>query len=263
MSPTISLLSWNVNGIRAVHKKGFLEWLEQEAPDVLCLQETKAAPDQLPKSLVRLPGYRTFWSAAQRKGYSGVAVYTKLQPEAVSTSLGIDRFDMEGRLIRLDFEDFTLFNVYFPNGKKDQERLEYKLAFYDAFLDTIEGLRKTNDRLIFCGDLNTAHNEIDLARPKQNQTVSGFLPIERRWIDKVTAKGHVDTFRHLHPDEVKYTWWDLKTRARERNIGWRLDYVFTTQEMLASVKGAFILTDALGSDHCPVGIKLERKMKRK
>lgn len=263
MSAVISLLSWNVNGIRAVYKKGFLKWLEQEAPDVLCVQETKAAPDQLPEELVSPPGYRTFWSAAKRKGYSGVAVFTKLEPAAVSTSLGTDRFDVEGRLIRLDFEDFILFNVYFPNGKKDRERLDYKLAFYDAFLDMIEEIRKTKGRLVFCGDLNTAHNEIDLARPKQNENVSGFLPIERRWIDEVTAKGHVDTFRHLHPDEIKYTWWDLKTRARERDIGWRLDYFFTTREMLPAVNAAFVLTEVLGSDHCPVGIKLETRMKKK
>lgn len=258
MSSTIRVLSWNVNGIRAVHKKGFLEWLRQEEPDVLCLQETKAASDQLPEELISPPGYRTFWSAAQKKGYSGVAVYTKLEPANVTTSLGIDRFDAEGRLIRVDFGDFILFNVYFPNGKRDQERLDFKLAFYDAFLDTIEKVRKTNDRLIFCGDLNTAHNEIDLARPKENETVSGFLPIERQWIDKVTASHHVDTFRHFHPEEVTYSWWDLKSRARERNVGWRLDYVFVTRELLASVRSAFILTDVMGSDHCPVGITLKR-----
>jgi len=260
MSPTVSVVSWNVNGIRAAHKKGFLEWLQREAPDVLCVQETKARPDQLPEDLINPPGYRTYWSAAEKKGYSGVAVFTKIEPAAVTTSLGVDRFDAEGRLIRLDFADFILFNVYFPNGKKDQERLEFKLAFYDTFFDMIEKLRKTDNRLMFCGDLNTAHNEIDLARPKENETVSGFLPIERRWIDKVTAHGHVDTFRHLHPQEVKYSWWDLKTRARERNIGWRLDYVFVTRELLPSVKSAFILADVFGSDHCPVGLKLEMKM---
>jgi len=260
MSPTVSVVSWNVNGIRAAHKKGFLEWLQREAPDVLCVQETKARPDQLPEDLINPPGYRTYWSAAEKKGYSGVAVFTKIEPTAVSTSLGVDRFDAEGRLIKIDFADFILFNVYFPNGKRDQERLDFKLAFYDTFFDMIEKLRKTNNRLMFCGDLNTAHNEIDLARPKENENVSGFLPIERRWIDKVTAHGHVDAFRHLHPREVKYSWWDLKTRARERNIGWRLDYVFVTRELLPAVKSAFILTDVMGSDHCPVGLKLEMKM---
>ncbi|MCA1959582.1 MAG: exodeoxyribonuclease III [Desulfomonile sp.] len=262
MSATVSVLSWNVNGIRAVYKKGFLEWLQQEAPDVLCIQETKARADQLPEDLINPPGYRTFWSAAEKKGYSGVAVFTKIKPTAVTTSLGIDRFDAEGRFIRIDFADFTLFNVYFPNGKRDRERLDFKLTFYDAFFDMIEKLRKTNNRLMFCGDLNTAHNEIDLARPKENETVSGFLPIERRWIDKVVAHGHVDTFRHFHPEKIQYTWWDLKTRARERNIGWRLDYVFVTRELLPSVKSAFILTEVLGSDHCPVGLKLEQKVNR-
>lgn len=259
MSRTMKILSWNVNGIRAAAKKGFLEWLDSAAPDILCIQETKAQTEQLPQAVVNPPGYRSYWLAAEKKGYSGVAVYTRDIPLAVETGMGNGRFDVEGRLIRLDFKDFTLFNVYFPNGKMNEERLKFKMEYYGAFLEMTEELRKKVPRLIFTGDVNTAHNEIDLARPKENSTVSGFLPMERRWIDQAVSLGYVDTFRHFHPHEVQYSWWDLKSRARERNVGWRIDYVFVTREMLNSVRSAFILGDVMGSDHCPVGIELEVK----
>ncbi|MBM4325624.1 MAG: exodeoxyribonuclease III [Deltaproteobacteria bacterium] len=257
MGKTIRLLSWNVNGIRAVYNKGFLDWLRAESPEILCLQETKAQPDQLPGPLVQPEGYRTYWRSANRKGYSGVAVFTREQPVNVETSMGEARFDEEGRFLKLEYKDFTLFNVYFPNGKKDQDRLDFKMEFYDAFLKYLERERKKQNRLIFCGDVNTAHNEIDLARPKENEKVSGFLRIERDWIEEVVSRGYVDTFRHAHGDEAQYSWWDLKSRARERNVGWRIDYVFVTKEMLLSVKSAFIMTDVMGSDHCPVGIEFE------
>lgn len=257
MSSAVRILSWNVNGIRAVHKKGFLEWLAAESPDVLCVQETKAAPDQLPVDLLEPRGYHGYWHSAERKGYSGVAVFSRIEPLAVSTGLGIEPFDVEGRLLRLDFEDFTLFNIYFPNGKSGAERLKFKLDFYDAFLDYVEALRKQQPRIAFAGDVNTAHNEIDLARPKENEKVSGFLPVERRWMDKLLERGFVDTFRSFHPDRVQYSWWDLKSRARERNVGWRIDYFFVTSEMLDSVRDAFILNEVMGSDHCPIGVELQ------
>ncbi len=257
MPRSIKILSWNVNGIRAIHKKGFLDWLLTESPDILCIQETKATQEQLPKELIAPDAYRSFWcSSSLKKGYSGVAVYTKIDPIHVQNGMGIDRFDAEGRLMRLDFEQFTLFNVYFPNGKMGSERLQFKMDFYAAFLDHLEALRSTQPHLIFVGDVNTAHNEIDLARPKENSNVSGFLPIERRWIDEAVAAGYVDTFRRLHPDAVEYSWWDLKSRARERNIGWRIDYVFVSSELLPSVKSAFIKQEVIGSDHCPIGIEL-------
>lgn len=259
MSKLIRIASWNVNGIRGALKRGFLDWLAATAPDILCVQETKAAPDQLPPELLEIPGYVTYWHSALRKGYSGVGVFTKEKPEAAKSGLGIERFDAEGRFLQLDFPDFTLMNIYFPNGKASSERLAFKMDFYDAFLDYVEDLRKRRNRIIFVGDVNTAHNEIDLARPKENSKVSGFLPVERAWIDKAISLGYVDTFRHLHPDGVEYSWWDLKSRARERNVGWRIDYVFVTREMLPSVKGAFILADVMGSDHCPVGIDLESR----
>jgi len=257
MRRAIKILSWNVNGIRAVYKKGFLEWLVAESPDILCIQETKATQEQLPRELIDPDRYHSFWcSASMKKGYSGVAVYTKIEPKAVEMGMGIDRFDAEGRLIRLEYGAFTLFNVYFPNGKMGSERLQFKMDFYAAFLDHVQTLRSQQPHLIFVGDVNTAHKEIDLSRPKENSTVSGFLPIERRWIDDAVAAGYVDTFRRLHPDAVEYSWWDLKSKARERNIGWRIDYVFVSSELFPSVKSAFIQKDVIGSDHCPVGIHL-------
>ncbi len=257
MPKVIRIVSWNVNGVRAAYKKGLIDWLTSTSPDVLCLQETKTDVEQLPKALIEPEGYHSYWHASQQKGRSGVAVFTKMKPLLVDLNLGKEKFDKEGRLVRLDFKDFILFNVYFPNGKASPERLKFKLEFYEFFLEYIEQLRKKCKNLIFLGDVNTAHQEIDIARPKENEKRSGFLPIEREWIDRAISRGYVDTFRHFHPDKIQYSWWDLKTRARERDVGWRIDYVFVTQEMVKSVKGAFILSDVMGSDHCPVGIKLE------
>jgi len=252
----IRILCWNVNGIRAVEKKGFLEWLQQESPDILCLQETKAQPDQISYELQQPPGYYAYWNFPQRKGYSGVATLTKEKPTRVQNGLGIKRFDVEGRVIIAEYPEFTLFNVYFPNGKQSDERLKYKIDFYDAFLDFIDPMKARGEKLIICGDVNTAHKEIDLARPKENEDVSGFLPMEREWMDKFVAHGFVDTFRYFNKEPNHYTWWSLRTRARERNIGWRLDYVFVSENLLSSVSEAGIRPDITGSDHCPVGIKL-------
>ncbi len=256
MAKLIKLLSWNVNGIRGAYRKGFLDWLASSSPDILCLQETKAGSNNIPQELVEPEGYHSYWHSAQKRGYSGVVTYTKEKPLNVETSMGERRFDDEGRFIRLDFDKFTLFNIYFPNGKASRERLRFKMEFYETFLQQIRSLRKECPNLIFVGDVNTAHKEIDLARPKANEKISGFLPEEREWIDKVVSLGYVDTFREFHTEAGLYSWWDLKTRARERNVGWRIDYVFVTREMLDSVKDAFILNDVMGSDHCPVGIDL-------
>jgi len=252
----IRILCWNVNGIRAVERKGFLEWLQQESPDILCLQETKAQPDQISYELQQPPGYNAYWNFPQRKGYSGVATLTKEKPIRVQNGLGIKRFDVEGRVIIAEYPEFTLFNVYFPNGKQSEERLKYKMDFYDAFLDFIDSMKARGEKLIICGDVNTAHKEIDLARPKENEDVSGFLPMEREWMDKFVAHGFIDTFRYFNKEPNHYTWWSLRTRARERNIGWRLDYVFVSENLLSSVSEAGIRPDITGSDHCPVGIKL-------
>jgi len=253
----LRLLSWNVNGIRAAARKGFLEWLAQDRPDVLCVQETKAAPEQVPGTLLEPEGYRSYWNPAERRGYSGVATYSRRVPDSVEYNFGRPEFDREGRLVKTEQHGFRLYNVYFPNGKQSKERLKYKLGFYDAFLEHLVHEAKLGRRLVICGDYNTAHKEIDLARPKPNERVSGFLPVERAWMDKLVEHGFVDTFRMFHPDEAgQYTWWDLMTRARERNVGWRIDYFFVSGNMRDSVADAFILPEVQGSDHCPVGIEL-------
>ncbi len=254
---TLRLLSWNVNGLRAVHKKGFIDWFAREKPDMLCLQETKASEEQLPFELRSVAGYTAYFDQAERKGYSGVALYTRVQPREVRRGLGIERFDTEGRTLALDFDSFVLFNVYFPNGGMSPERLQFKMDFYDAFLDCVEALRKKGRHIVICGDVNTAHNEIDLARPKENQKVTGFLPQERAWIDRLLAAGYIDTFRLFCGESGQYTWWDMKTRARERNVGWRLDYFFVSESLRSSVQSAAIMPGVQGSDHCPVELILE------
>lgn len=252
----MEILSWNVNGIRAAEKKGFLDWLRQMSPDILCLQETKAQLGELSQELQRPPSYYAYWNFPERKGYSGVVTFTKERPIKVENGFGIKKFDMEGRVTITQYPDFTLFNVYFPNGKMSEERLKYKMDFYDVFLDFVDSIKARGEKLIICGDFNTAHKAIDLARPKENENVSGFLPKERAWMDRFVAHGFIDTFRHFNKEPKHYTWWSLRTRARERNIGWRLDYFFVTENLLGSVTKASILSDVIGSDHCPVGIRL-------
>ena len=253
----LSMVCWNVNGARAVARKGLLDWLYQESPDILCLQETKADPQQLDSELREPEGYHAYWAELERKGYSGVAILTREEPVSVWYDLGDSPLGMEGRVIITEYPAFTLLNIYFPNGKKDDTRLKYKLDFYEVFLRFVDSLRSKQKRLVICGDFNTAHQEIDLARPKENEKISGFLPVEREWLDKFIAQGYVDTFRHFHKEPNQYTWWDLKSRARERNVGWRVDYFFVTDELLPSVSRAFIMPEVMGSDHCPVGLTLK------
>lgn len=257
MKKEIKILCWNVNGIRAVVKKGFLEWLQKESPDIICLQETKASPENLTKELLEPPGYQTYWNYPERKGYSGVATITKEKPLNSQNGFGAPAFDTEGRVIISEYPEFTLCNVYFPNGKQSPERLKYKMDFYDAFFDFLEPLRLRGDKIIICGDVNTAHKEIDLARPKENAKTSGFLPEERAWLDKLTGHGYTDTFRYFHKEPEQYTWWDMKTAARARNVGWRIDYFFITENILPYVDKAFIMRDVTGSDHCPIGLDLK------
>jgi len=253
---TLRLLSWNVNGLRAIFKKGFLDWLVKDSPDILCLQETKSREDQVPPELKTIPGYHSYFTSGDQKGRGGVRLITRKKPQSVSFTLGIEGFDDEHRVIVADWEDFVLFNVYFPNGKASQGRLEYKLKFYDLFLDLVNRLNAKGRRIIICGDINTAHKEIDLARPKQNEKISGFLPVEREWMDRLVEHGFVDTFRMFHPGGGQYSWWDLKTRARERNVGWRIDYFFVSESLKERVRSGFILPEVTGADHCPVGMEL-------
>lgn len=255
--PELKLLSWNVNGIRAAQKKGFLNWLLKENPDILCVQETKAHIEQLSKELLNPNGYKTFFSSAEKKGYSGVATFSKIEPKKTESGLGVKKFDSEGRILIQDYDDFLLFNIYFPNGQRDTERLNYKLAFYDEFLKYTNKLKDKGKKIIITGDVNTAHKEIDLARPKENENTSGFLPIERKWMDKFSECGYIDTFRHFIKDGGHYTYWDPITRARDRNVGWRIDYFFITPNLLKNLKKAFIMSAVMGSDHCPLGIELE------
>lgn len=255
----MNIISWNVNGLRAVAKKGFLEWLSETSPDVLCLQETKAEAVQLPDEVREPKGYFAYFSHSKgRKGYSGVALYSKTKPDKVEYGIGIKRFDDEGRIIIGHFGDIVLLNVYFPNGGGGPERLKYKLEFYDEFLQHIETLRAQGKHVVFCGDVNTAHEEIDLARPKENAKNTGFLPEERAWIDELQSLGYIDTFRHRYPNKVDaYSYWDMKTRARERNVGWRIDYVFLSPELLSKLDEVGIMANTTGSDHCPVYAKLK------
>lgn len=252
------LYSWNINGIRAATKKGFVDWVQEVSPDIVCLQEVKAEVNQVPKEVMEMEGYHMDWNPAQRKGYSGVATLTKKKPKAVHHGMGIERFDSEGRILRHEFAKFDLFNVYFPNGTSGPERLQYKMEFYDAFLQHCEDLRNEGKKLIICGDVNTAHQAIDLKNPKQNEKNSGFLPEERAWVDKFLSHGYIDTFRKLHPDEPDhYSWWTYRANARARNIGWRIDYFFVTPDLIKQVQDAFITPEVMGSDHCPIGLKLK------
>lgn len=252
----ITLISWNVNGIRAVHRKGAMQWFLREKPEMLCLQETKAQPDQIPEDLTDVPGYHAYFIAAERKGYSGVGLYSREKPRRVYGGFGIEDFDREGRVLAAEYPGFTLLNIYYPNGKASPERLAYKMAFYDAFLDFADDMDRRGKNLVICGDVNTAHTEIDLARPRENAKVSGFLPEERAWMDTFLEHGYVDTLRMFTSEPGLYSWWDMKSRARERNVGWRIDYVFVNERFRKHVTGAFIRPEIMGSDHCPVGIRL-------
>jgi len=251
------LLSWNVNGIRAIYKKGFLEWLKKENPDILCLQETKAHPDQLTEELKNVDEHKSYFSSAEKKGYSGVVTYSKLNPVKVQQGIGNKKFDSEGRFMITEFDEFILFNIYFPNGKASDERLKYKMEFYETFLKHCKKLLKEGKKIVVCGDVNTAHREIDLARPKENSVISGFLPQEREWIDKFLAAGFIDTFRLFNQEPEQYTWWDMVTRARERNVGWRIDYFYISENLKDNIISASIHSSVMGSDHCPVEIELK------
>lgn len=257
----MEILSWNVNGLRAIYKKGFLDWIKKEKPDILCIQETKLQEAQVPEDIKNLKGYYTYFTSALRKGYSGVGLVTKEKPDTIKRGFGIKKFDIEGRTIIADYGKFILFNIYFPNGKQSKDRLLYKMNFYDEFLNYVNKLKNTGKKIIICGDINTAHTEIDLARPKENSKVSGFLPEEREWIDKFISHGYIDTFRMFNQEGGNYSWWDYKSRARERNVGWRIDYFFVSENMKKNVKAAFIMPEVMGSDHCPVGIEVKKEGK--
>ena len=254
----MKIISWNTNGLRATVKQGyFMSLFSFNNPDIVCFQETKCEPDQLDEKTRNLKGYYPYFSYSKlKKGYSGVAIYSKIKPEKVKYGMKIKKFDDEGRIVVAHYKKFVLINGYFPNGGGGPERLKYKLEFYDAFLEFVNKLKKKSKNIIFCGDINTAHEEIDLARPKQNENNTGFLPIERAWLDGVVDNGWVDIFRNLYPNKKDvYTYWDQKTRARDRNVGWRIDYFFTNQSFIKKIKSFKTLVDYFGSDHCPIMIE--------
>lgn len=253
---TVRLVSWNVNGLRAILKKGFLDYIARKQPDILCIQETRLQEAQLPEEIARIPGYHAFFASAERKGYSGVGIFSRTLPERVERGFGDPRFDGEGRVLIACYPAFDLYAIYFPNGKASAERLRYKLEFYDACLDRMKRSLDGGREVVLCGDVNTAHRAIDLARPKQNEKISGFLPEERAWIDRLLAGGFVDAFRMFSDEGGNYTWWDAKSRARDRNVGWRIDYFFVSGGLAGSVAGSFIHPEVMGSDHCPVSLEL-------
>lgn len=251
------LMSWNVNGIRAVQRKGFLEWLDKTQPDILCCQETKAHPDQLDEELLHPKGYHSYWASAKKKGYSGLVTYTKREPLSVQVGLGIEKFDDEARTLITEFPDFTLINTYIPSASKGHEVVPFKLEYCEALLAEMNKIRAAGKAVIVVGDYNIAHNAIDLTHPKSNEKDPGFLPIERAWMDKLVAEGYLDSFRVLYPEQKEaYSWWSERTRARERNVGWRIDYIFFSADVKDRLKAAKINTDVFGSDHCPVSIEL-------
>ncbi len=252
----MKITTWNVNGIRAALGKGMWESLRLIDPDVICLQEIKAKPDQVEENQRQLDGYDAYWNPAERPGYSGVATYLRVDKHITSFGLNDERFDDEGRVIRTDYFDMVLFNVYFPNGQRGLERVEYKLNFYTRLLDICNQIHGEGRKIIITGDFNTAHQEIDLANPKENSKTSGFLPEEREWVQKYLDSGFLDAFRVLYPDRVQYTWWTYRFGARSRNIGWRLDYFLVSEALMENVSDVLIHEDVQGSDHCPVTLFL-------
>jgi len=255
----MKIYSWNVNGIRAVINKNFFNWLYETQPDILCMQETKINETQLMEELLNPKGYKTLWSFAEKKGYSGTAVFYKDDPVSYKINFNNKKFDEEGRVIELEKDNFILYNVYFPNGQMSDERLQYKLDFYKEFLDfTLRQKQERDKEIIIVGDFNTAHTEIDLKNPKANENYSGFLKIEREWIDKYLDNGYIDIYRKLHPGELdQYTWWTYRFGARERNIGWRIDYFLITKGLVSNIIDTRIHSNIMGSDHCPISLTIK------
>lgn len=253
----MKITTWNVNGLRAALDKGVSDWWRAENPDILCLQEIKAKPEQLSEAqLAMLDGAPVIWNPAARKGYSGVATISKPVPLEVIKGMDSERFDGEGRVIQTRYPDFVLFNIYFPNGQRDQERLDFKLDFYAHLLVACDAMHAAGDQIVLTGDFNTAHNEIDLKNPKENVNTSGFMPVERAWIDKYLEHGFVDAYRVLYPEKEEYTWWTYRFRARDRDIGWRLDYYLVSEALMPRVEDVVIHGEVMGSDHCPVSMML-------
>ena len=250
------LYSWNVNGLRAVLKNGFLDWFQRVQPDILCLQETRLLPEEVPGELRNAAGYHAYWNPAEKRGYSGTATFTRIEPNVITT-LELPEFDGEGRAQFLHFDDFVLVNTYWPNSQEERKRLPYKLDFCVAIGEALDVLVAAGKNVVICGDFNIAHREIDLARPKQNENSAGYYIEEREAMTAFLKRGYVDVFRQLYPEKVAYSWWSYRARAREKNIGWRIDYHCVSEALLPRVADVHIHDDVLGSDHCPLSITLK------
>ena len=255
----IKILSYNVNGIRAALNKGFESWLQAANPDVLCLQETKALQEQVDTQVFEKLGYNHFWFSAQKKGYSGVAILTKKEPQSIVYGTGIEQMDFEGRVLRVDFSDVSVISLYLPSGT-NTDRLDYKFQFMDEFQVYIDELKKEVPQLVICGDYNICHQAIDIHDPVRNKTVSGFLPEERAWIDGFMRSGFIDSFRHLNPNPHHYSWWSYRANARANNKGWRIDYALVAERLEDKILKSYILPEAKHSDHCPVGVELNLEL---
>lgn len=253
----LRILSYNVNGIRSAASKGLVEWLSGRNDDILCFQEMKATPDQFDTSELEALGYKPFWHSAEKKGYSGVATFTKIQPDKVVAGCGMEKYDREGRILRTDFGDWTLLNCYFPSGTTGDERQAFKMEFLDDFFHWIQELRRERPRLVIVGDYNIAHHPIDIHDPVGNKKSSGFLPEEREWMSRWFESGFTDAFRHLHPDAVSYSWWSFRAGSRGKNKGWRIDYQSVSDNLRAGLRAAAQLPDAVHSDHCPAWVEIE------
>lgn len=253
----ISIVSYNVNGIRSAISKSFWEWMQQEQPDIICLQETKALPSDVPILELEALGYRHFWHSAEKKGYSGVATFTKREPDNIVVGCGIDRYDREGRILRTDFGDWSLLNCYFPSGTTGEDRQAFKMGFLDDFYRWIEELKKERPRMIVVGDYNIAHREIDIHDPKGNKKSSGFLPEERAWMTKWFENGFTDAFRYKYPELVEYSWWSFRAGSRSKNKGWRIDYQSVTNNLKDKIADVRQLTSIVHSDHCPVWMRID------
>jgi len=251
----LKILSYNVNGIRAALNKGFATWLKATQADVICLQETKALEEQVDTQFLSELGYHHYWFSAQKKGYSGVAIFTKHKPQHVAYGSGIDHMDYEGRILRVDFEAFSVMSLYLPSGT-NPDRLSYKFKFMDEFREYVDQLKQEHPNIIICGDYNICHQAIDIHDPIRNKTVSGFLPEERAWLDQFLKSGFIDSFRHLNSEPHHYSWWSYRANARNNNKGWRIDYALVSEPLQSSIHKSYLLPQAKHSDHCPVGIEL-------
>ncbi|MBB6326498.1 exodeoxyribonuclease-3 [Algoriphagus iocasae] len=252
----MKIISYNVNGIRAALNKGFLQWLEQENPDVIGLQEVKALEDQIDTAIFKDLGYEVYWYPAVKKGYSGVAILSKITPKSVHHGMGLNKYDDEGRLLELEFENFSFLSAYFPSGTTGDIRQSFKYEFLDDIFGYMQDLRRSKPNLILSGDYNICHKAIDIHNPISNKNSSGFLPEERAWMDKFTESGFIDSFRHFNPEPHQYTWWSYRANARAKNLGWRIDYHMATKEMQNRLKNAVIMPEAYHSDHCPITLEI-------